>query len=83
MGIGEVLRIDPLLTRALSHPVRIEILEALQGRTVSSTELSAQIGARPGVISYHAKLLVQCGCLQLVHSAPRKGAVENYFGLPG
>ena len=56
----------------------------LQNRVASSAELSEQIGARHGVVSYHAKLLVHCGCLELVHSALRDaGAVENYFGVTG
>ncbi len=79
----EVFWIDPLSTRALSHPIRVEILEVLQNRVASSAELSEQIGARQGVVSYHAKLLVHCGCLQLVHSALREGAVENYFSVTG
>ena len=65
----------------MSHPLRIEILHKLQRGIASSTELSEQLGARPRVVAYHAKVLVQYGCLELVHSAPRGGAVESYFGL--
>ena len=79
--MGEVSGIDPLLTKALSHPIRVEILQTLQGRVASSSELSRQLGAGHGVVAYHAKLLVQYGCLELVHSAPGRGAVEHYFGL--
>ena len=63
--------------------MRIEILQKLQAGIASSTELSEQLGARPKVVAYHAKVLVQYGCLELIHSAPRKGAVESYFGLAG
>jgi DNA-binding transcriptional ArsR family regulator len=73
--------VDQKLVRALSHPIRVEILETLQGRIASPTELSEQIDARLGVVSYHAKMLVECGCLELVHSAPRQGTVDNYFGI--
>lgn len=61
----------------------MEILQKLQAGFASSSELSEQLGARPKVVSYHVKVLVQYGCLELVHSAPRGGAVETYFGLPG
>lgn len=74
-------RIDQELVKALSHPIRIEILEALQGRVASPTELSQEIDESLGVISYHAKTLVKCGCLELVHTEPRRGAVEHFFGL--
>ena len=81
--MGEVAGIEPRLTKAMSHPMRIEILQKLQGGVASSTELSEQLGARPKVIAYHVKVLVQYGCLELIHSAPRGGAVESYFGVRG
>jgi DNA-binding transcriptional ArsR family regulator len=82
--MGEVGGIEPRLTRALSHPVRLEILNCLRAGIASSSELAEELGARQGVVSYHAKVLVQYGCLELVHNAPREGAVvESYFGLPG
>ena len=74
-------RIDEELVKALSHPIRMEILEALQGRIASPGELSQEIDESLGVISYHAKALVKCGCLELVHSEPRRGAIEPFFGL--
>lgn len=81
--MGEVAGIEPRLTRALSHPLRMKILDQLRAGVASSSELSQQLGTRQGVISYHAKVLVQYGCLELVHNAPREGAVvESYFGLP-
>lgn len=70
------------LVRALSHPIRMEILEALQGRIASPAELSREMNQSLGVISYHAKTLVRCGCLELVHAEPRRGTLENFFGIP-
>jgi DNA-binding transcriptional ArsR family regulator len=69
------------LVRALSHPVRVEILQALHGRVASPAELSREIGRRPAVISYHATTLLKCGCLELVDSRPRRGGVENFFAV--
>lgn len=81
MGDKRDARIDQELVKALSHPIRVEILEALQGRVASPTELSQEIDESLGVISYHAKTLVKCGCLELVHTEPRRGAIEHFFGL--
>jgi DNA-binding transcriptional ArsR family regulator len=72
-------RADLELARALSHPVRLEILQALQGRIASPAELSREIDRRPAVVSYHASTLLSCGCLELVHSRGREGAIENFF----
>lgn len=69
------------IARALSHPVRVEILQALHGRIASPAELSREIGQRPAVVSYHASTLLKCGCLELVHSRPQRGAVENFFAV--
>ena len=73
---------DRELTRALSHPIRVEILQKLQGRVASPGELSKELDESLGVISYHASTLVRCGCLELVYTEPREGALENFFGIP-
>lgn len=69
------------LVRALSHPVRVEILQALHGRIATPAELSREIGQRPAVVSYHASTLLRCGCVELVHSRPRRGTLENFFAV--
>jgi DNA-binding transcriptional ArsR family regulator len=74
-------RVDQELVKALSHPVRLEILETLQGRIASPIELSQELDESLGVISYHATTLVKCGCLELIGSGGRGGSFENFFGI--
>jgi len=74
-------RADQELVRALSHPVRVEILQTLEGRIASPAEISKEIDQRIGVVSYHASTLLRCGCLELVHSRGRRGAIENFFAV--
>jgi DNA-binding transcriptional ArsR family regulator len=69
------------LIRALSHPIRVEILQALEGRIASPAEISEEIDQRLRVVSYHAGTLLRCGCLELVHSRPRRGTIENFFAV--
>ncbi|HEX4305369.1 MAG TPA: winged helix-turn-helix domain-containing protein, partial [Solirubrobacterales bacterium] len=71
--------IDQDLVRALSHPVRVRILEALQGRTASPTELARRFGQSLGVVSYHAGALVEVDCIEQVHTRPRRGTVEHFY----
>jgi len=59
----------------------MSILEKLQGRVASPSELSQELNQRVGVIAYHAHTLLKCGCVELVHSEPRRGSVENFFGI--
>jgi hypothetical protein len=77
----DAARIDHELVRALSHPIRVRILESLQGRVASPSELSKEMDESLGVISYHTNTLVECGCLELVHTKPRRGALEHFFGV--
>jgi DNA-binding transcriptional ArsR family regulator len=72
-------RIDQELVKAISHPIRVHILEELQDRVASPSELSKETGHSLGVISYHANTLVECGCLELVGTEPRRGAIEHFF----
>lgn len=72
---------DQELIKALSHPIRVEILEKLQGRIASPVELSRELNESLGVIAYHAKTLIQCGCLELVCTEPRRGSREDFFGI--
>jgi DNA-binding transcriptional ArsR family regulator len=81
MAEGKHGRADQELSRALSHPVRVEILQVLEGRIASPTELSKEIDQRPAVVSYHAATLLRCGCLELVHSRGRQGTIENFFAV--
>jgi DNA-binding transcriptional ArsR family regulator len=74
-------RIDQELVKALSHPIRVSILEAMQSRVASPSELSKEMGESLGVISYHVNTLVECGCIELVHTKPRRGALEHFFGV--
>jgi len=73
------VRIDQELVKALAHPLRVRILESLQGRVASPTELAKEIGASLGVVAYHANTLEECGCVQLVKTRPRRGALEHFF----
>jgi hypothetical protein len=74
-------RSDRELVKALSHPIRVEILAALQGRIASSNELSREMNRSLGVIAYHAKTLVKCGCVELVHTKPHPAVIEHYLSL--
>lgn len=69
------------LVRALSHPLRMEILEKLRNRVASPAELSREMNQQVGVISYHAQTLLRCGCVELVRSEPRRGSIENFFAI--
>jgi DNA-binding transcriptional ArsR family regulator len=76
---GRAVRIDQELVKALAHPVRVQILEVLQGRVASPTDISEGMEESLGVVSYHANTLAGYGCIELVRTRPRRGALEHFF----
>lgn len=71
--------IDQDLVRALGHPMRVRILEALQGRTASPTELAREFRESLGVVSYHANALLDVGCIEQVRTRPKRGTIEHFY----
>lgn len=73
------LGIDPRLIKALGHPLRQRILVTLNDRVASPSELSKQLGEPLGNVSYHVKILSECEAIELVKTAPVRGAVEHFY----
>jgi DNA-binding transcriptional ArsR family regulator len=67
------------LFHALKHPLRVEMLRVL-GEQVASPNMMAKMLREPlGTVSYHAKVLLKCGCVEEVKQAPRRGATEHFY----
>jgi DNA-binding transcriptional ArsR family regulator len=71
--------VDPRIAKALSHPMRARILGILDERVASPNEISEQIDERLPNVSYHVRALLDLGCIELVDTAQRRGAVEHYY----
>ncbi|MGV1049297.1 MAG: ArsR/SmtB family transcription factor [Solirubrobacterales bacterium] len=63
----------------MAHPLRVEILQALNEREASPNELMEMLGQPLGNVAYHARVLEKCGCIEQVRTEQRRGAVEHYF----
>ena len=60
-----VVLTDPRAIRALAHPARLAIIEALgPGEELTATELAAVTGLSPSATSYHLKALAKWGILE-------------------
>ncbi len=70
---------DPSLVRALAHPLRARILEALQERRASPRELADEFGEPLGNVSYHVRTLANLKLIKLVKKTPRRGAIEHHY----
>jgi DNA-binding transcriptional ArsR family regulator len=71
--------VEPRLIKALGHPLRQRILIALNTGVASPSELSKQMGEPLGNVSYHVKILAECEAIELVKTAPVRGAVEHFY----
>jgi hypothetical protein len=71
--------IDQGLVKALAHPIRVLILEKLQTRTASPTELARETRESLGVVSYHVNALLGVDCLEQVRTQPKRGTIEHFF----
>jgi DNA-binding transcriptional ArsR family regulator len=71
--------VDPRIAKALSHPMRARILGILNERVASPNEIAEQIDERLPNVSYHVRALLDLGCIELVSTAQRRGAIEHYY----
>jgi DNA-binding transcriptional ArsR family regulator len=71
--------VDPRLAKALSHPMRTRILTILNEQVASPNEIAEMIGERLPNVSYHVRALQELGCIELVRTAQRRGAIEHYY----
>ena len=70
---------DPRVIKALTHPLRVQILRTLEERTASPSEIADEIGAPLGNVSYHVRQLHALGLIKLVKRTPRRGAIEHHY----
>lgn len=71
--------VDQRLVKALGHPLRTRALAILNERVASPNEIATEIGAGLSQVSYHVKVLCECGYAELVKTEPRRGAVKHYY----
>lgn len=65
--------------KAISHPYRVEILEAFGEEPYSAKQLSEILGEPHAKINYHIKTLVTAGILELVEEKVKSGIIEKYY----
>jgi DNA-binding transcriptional ArsR family regulator len=71
--------VDSRLAKALAHPLRVQLLAALNQKVASPNELAKQLGEPLTNVSYHVRMLHDLGCIELVETEPRRGALEHYY----
>jgi DNA-binding transcriptional ArsR family regulator len=74
--------IDPILAKALTHPLRGHILLMLGERGVASPkEIGDALNVGVQEVSYHVRNLKARGLIRLVRTVQRRGVKEHYYEL--
>jgi DNA-binding transcriptional ArsR family regulator len=71
--------VDPLLVKAIGHPLRLKLLTLLNERVASPSELAEELGEPLGNVSYHMRRLAELECIELVRTTPVRGALEHHY----
>jgi DNA-binding transcriptional ArsR family regulator len=72
--------LDERLAKALSHRLRVQILQRLtEHGAASPSALADALGEPLGNVSYHVRVLRELDCLELVRTEPRRGALEHFY----
>ena len=67
------------LAKALSHPLRWQILALLAETTTTPAAIARELGVRIENVSYHVRVLSDLGLIELVRTTPVRGALEHHY----
>ncbi|HVV91422.1 MAG TPA: helix-turn-helix domain-containing protein [Solirubrobacterales bacterium] len=71
---------DNELLIALRHPLRREILRAMAARDpISPREISNALREPLSNVSYHVRVLADCGAVELVDTEPVRGSMQHFY----
>lgn len=71
--------IDQRLAKALSHATRARILAVIGEGSTSPKQLAERLGEDVRGVAYHVRVLHRLGCIELVETKQRRGAVEHFY----
>ncbi len=76
---GHVPRLDKRIAKALSHPLRTEIIAILSDTCASPSEMADMLGEELSNVSYHTKVLWELDCVEIVEQEHVRGSVRTRY----
>jgi DNA-binding transcriptional ArsR family regulator len=70
---------DERLYKALSHPLRFQILAKLNESPSSPSDLAAELGEKVGNVAYHVRTLLDLDTVELVKTEQVRGTLEHFY----
>jgi DNA-binding transcriptional ArsR family regulator len=71
--------IDPLLAKALSSGLRAKALKLIAEGVASPKSIAEKLDVDLPTVAYHVRVLRRLGCIELVETRTRRGAVEHIY----
>jgi predicted ArsR family transcriptional regulator len=71
--------VDERLVAAFSHETRAHAMGVLAVRPASTKELATELRQSVSAVWYHVNKLLELGCIELVESKKRRGAMEHFY----
>ena len=71
--------IDQRLAKALSNSLRAKALNLIAEGVASPKSIAEKLDADVRAVAYHVRVLKRLGCIELVETKPRRGAVEHIY----
>jgi DNA-binding transcriptional ArsR family regulator len=73
------LSIDQRLAKALSSPLRARALALIAEGTASPKAIAGKLDLDVRGVAYHVRVLRKLGCIELVETQQRRGAIEHIY----
>jgi DNA-binding transcriptional ArsR family regulator len=71
---------DNELLIALRHPLRRQILRAMvENDPISPRQVSDALREPLSNVSYHVRVLAECGAISLVDTTPVRGSMQHFY----
>lgn len=73
------ISIDQRLAKALSNSVRAQALALIAEGVASPNLIAERLGLDVRNVAYHVRVLKELGCVELVETQQRRGAIEHLY----
>lgn len=73
------ISIDERLAKALSNSLRAKALKLIGEGFASPKAIAEELDADLPTVAYHVRVLRRLGCVELVKTKKRRGAVEHIY----
>lgn len=71
--------IDQRLAKALSSPLRARALTLIAEGVASPKAIAVELDLDVRGVAYHVRVLRKLGCIELVETQQRRGAIEHIY----